>query len=177
MRVAFTIYRVVAGTEVSSCHIKRVTPPMPRGSWRFLVCVLIVGALVGISLLTLAAASGPTAARDLTPPAPDWTQLSDQQRTILDPLKAEWNQLPDYQRQRLLSAARAYPLLGSSQQQRFSGRLQQWSHLSLEERNLARKRYQEWSALTPSERSEIEHRWFQWAAANHALTPTKEPER
>ena len=159
-------------------HIKRVTPPcspMPRGTWRCLVCASILGAVIGISLLTLAAASGPTFARDLTPPAPYWSQLSDQQRTILDPLKAEWNQLPDYQRRRLLSATKAYPHLDSSQQQRFSGRLQQWSHLSLEERNLARKRYQEWSALAPRQRTEIEHRWFQWAAANHALTPTEEP--
>lgn len=162
------------GQLIGRYGIARATPSrsaMLRRIWRFLAhCPYSGGGqiLIGVLFTTVAMASTPALARELSPQAPGWNELSGEQRTILAPVEAEWNRLPDYQRQRLLGAAKSYPRLDSAQQRRFAARLQQWSRLTLEERNLARKRFQEWHALPPSQRLEIEHQWHQWAAANGA---------
>jgi hypothetical protein len=118
--------------------------------------------LIAVALLGLATSAALAADPDkLKTPQVPWTNLSPEERRILDPVAPEWPRLPGYQQQRLKGAAKKYPEMQPIQKERFESRLRDWATMSPDERKAARETYQGLRKLPPEKQHELRERWLQ----------------
>ncbi len=115
---------------------------------------------------------------DLSPTDPaanvSWAQLTDQQRSVLTPLKGEWDALRPWQREKMLDIAKEYPRMDAQKQQRIQRQLVKWSRMTPYERENARKRYQKFQSLSPEKKEELRKKWKahkEKAAASEGYDP------
>jgi hypothetical protein len=115
---------------------------------------------------------------DLAPEDPaakvTWAQLTEQQRTVLAPLKTEWNALRPWQREKMLDIAHEYPKMDPQKQQRVQKQLVKWSRMTPYERENARKRYQQFLNLSPEKKEALRKQWKEHqrkAAASEGYDP------
>lgn len=73
---------------------------------------------------------------------PLWSELTDGQRSVLQPFAAGWNALPQSEKQAWLDVARGFPRMKPETQVRVSRRIAEWAALSAEQRRVARANYQ-----------------------------------
>lgn len=91
--------------------------------------------------------------------APDWEQLSAEQRESLRSLQAErWNALPDVKRERLLKGAQRWRQMNPEQRQRAQRRMQRWRNMSTEERGAVRRNRERFRAMNPEQRERVRQR-------------------
>ncbi|NNM82448.1 MAG: DUF3106 domain-containing protein [Burkholderiales bacterium] len=113
------------------------------------LAALILG--LSISFASLAAPPGR---------APQWDELSPQQRAVLAPVASQWNNFPEFQKRRLLGVAKRFPQLTPIQQKRVQSRLREWSRLTPEERSQARKNFRSLKKLPPDQRKAVKQKWL-----------------
>lgn len=100
---------------------------------------------------------------DLAPTDPSanvkWSELTEQQRSVLSPLGLQWDGLRPWQREKMLDIAREYPKMDAQKKQRIQQRLVQWSRMTPYERENARKRYQQFQSLNPEKKEALRKQW------------------
>src|SRR5687768_3233184 len=108
-----------------------------------------VFALFAALLFTAAAAQQPA-----TPPI-EWAQLTDEQRALLDNMKAEWQSIPAERRAQLVEGARRWGSMSEEQRAEVRQRFALWQTLSKERREELRQRYEQFRALSREEQVRI----------------------
>lgn len=91
-----------------------------------------------------------------------WTQLTDEQRQVLNPLAAEWDTLRPWQREKMLDIARDYPKMDVNKQALVKKRLSNWSRMTPYERENARKKHQQFQTLSSEKKSELRKKWQEY---------------
>lgn len=115
-------------------------------------------ALIVIAVL----ASGLVWAEESASNEPTWAHLSDQQRTVLQPLSTEWDTLRPWQREKMLDIARDYPKMNAQRQALIQKRLSDWSRMTPFERENARKKYQQYKTLSAEKKQELRNKWLEY---------------
>lgn len=91
-----------------------------------------------------------------------WTQLTAEQRQVLNPLASEWDTLRPWQREKMLDIARDYPKMNSKKQALVQKRLSNWSRMTPYERENARKRHQQFQSLPEEKKNELRKKWQEY---------------
>jgi len=91
-----------------------------------------------------------------------WSELSDAQRKVLNPLASEWDTLRPWQREKMLDIAKDYPKMNADKQALVKERLTNWSRMTPYERENARKRHQQFNALSADKKSELRKKWLEY---------------
>ena len=91
-----------------------------------------------------------------------WAQLSEQQRSVLNPLASEWDTLRPWQREKMLDIARDYPKMNSAKQALVQKRLSNWSRMTPYERENARKKHQQFQSLSADKKAELRKKWLEY---------------
>lgn len=118
----------------------------------------------GISLLlAVCLLSFPAHATLLLPLSePDWMELTEKQREILQPLANEWDQMENFRRKKWLGIAQRYPKLSANEQQRIQRRMRDWANLSAADRNQIRERFKTLQKAPPEERAALKQKWQEY---------------
>lgn len=119
-----------------------------RAIKRFCCLIAVTVSLASVQLVY--ASDGP----NLT-----WSQLTEQQQTVLKPLAKEWDSLRRWQRAKMLDIAKDFTKMSASQQALVQQRLTQWSRMTPYEREQARKYHQQFEALSAEEQAAIKKQW------------------
>jgi hypothetical protein len=117
-----------------------------------------------IAAALLAALAGLAGAKDperLKTPQIPWTNLSPDERRVLQPVAKEWPSMPGYQQQRLQGAARKYPSMQPIQKERFDTRIRDWAAMTPDQRKAARETFQGLRKLPPEKQHELRERWLE----------------
>jgi hypothetical protein len=91
-----------------------------------------------------------------------WTQLTDEQRKVLNPLASEWDTLRPWQREKMLDIAKDYPKMDAAKQTLVQKRLANWSKMTPYERENARKSHQQFQSLSPEKKNELRKKWMEY---------------
>lgn len=91
-----------------------------------------------------------------------WSQLSDAQKKVLQPLASEWDTLRPWQKEKMLDIAKDYPKMGGDKQVLVQKRLSNWSRMTPYERENARKKHQQFNALSPEKKTELGKKWHEY---------------
>ncbi|NBD22025.1 DUF3106 domain-containing protein [Aquabacterium fontiphilum] len=129
----------------------------------------LAGPLLSATLISLtagltlppASAWGSPGRVDMAEDSPSWTQLSAEQRRVLQPLAAQWDSMDETSRGKWATVALQYKRLSAAEQRRVDERLAQWVRLAPKERGEARLRFQQTREWTPEER---QRRWNAYQA-------------
>jgi hypothetical protein len=84
---------------------------------------------------------------------PLWTELTAQQRQILNPLSATWDSMGDGQKRKWIALVQNYPALPAAEQANLQSRMAQWAGLKPRDRELARLNFSETKKLSPPDRA------------------------
>ncbi len=107
----------------------------------------------------IAATEPPTAVVIGTPPQPNWSQLSPQQKTILAPLAKDWEAMGNIRRRKWLGIADRYPAMNADAQQRIQERMREWADLTPTERTKVRDSYKDFTQLPPEQKQAVKQKW------------------
>jgi|GEM_PF-234338 len=91
-----------------------------------------------------------------------WSQLTAEQRQVLNPLASEWDTLRPWQREKMLDIARDYPKMSLNKQELVKKRLSNWSRMTPYERENARKRHQQFQSLPADKKNELRKKWQEY---------------
>jgi hypothetical protein len=98
-------------------------------------------AVILASFIALTAwADVPSPSSIATPPQPQWTELSVEQRTILAPLSDDWDAMEYSRQKKWLGITRRFATMTPEEQRRIQGQMQEWGKLTPEQRRLAREK-------------------------------------
>jgi hypothetical protein len=97
-----------------------------------------------------------------------WSELSEQQQTVLMPLSKEWDTLRPWQRAKMLDIAKDYPKMGAKKQARVQKRLSNWSRMTPYEREQARKYHQQFKALPDERKAALRKKWKEYRQLSEA---------
>ena len=92
--------------------------------------------------------------------APNWAQLSAQQKEVLKPLAGEWDSLDALRRKKWIVVADRYPKMKPEEKKRLQARMVDWARLSPEQRRVARENYKSAKAV-PAEQKKAEWQQYQ----------------
>ncbi len=93
---------------------------------------------------------------------PSWSELTQQQQQILNPLAGEWDALDATRRAKWLSIAKRYPKMTPTGQKRVQNRMAAWVKLTPEERRKAREQYRKIGQLPPEKRDTVSEQWKEY---------------
>lgn len=96
---------------------------------------------------------------------PEWKDLSDTQRQILQPLHLQWPAMGALTKRRWLLLAERYPQMSDKEQTKLHERMQSWASLSAQQRNQARLNFSNVKRLTPAE---LAAKWAEYQALSQA---------
>lgn len=106
-----------------------------------------------------------------------WSQLSNDQQSVLAPLQSQWMQLAPRRQQRLAERSQAWAQLPPERRQMIGERLQRWAQMSPQQRQAAargahkfrnlpdadrqrlRETYQRFQTLPPEQRRALQQQW------------------
>lgn len=91
-----------------------------------------------------------------------WSQLSESQKKVLQPLASEWDTLRPWQKEKMLDIAKDYPKMPSDKQSLVQKRLTNWSRMTPYERENARKKHQQFNALPAEKKAELRQKWSEY---------------
>ena len=84
-------------------------------------------AVILASFIALTAwADVPSPSSIATPPQPQWTELSVEQRTILAPLSDDWDAMEYSRQKKWLGITRRFATMTPEEQRRIQGQMQEW---------------------------------------------------
>ena len=95
-------------------------------------------------------AFGAAAAQPLA--GPSWSELSADEREILQPFASQWNGWTAEDKRRWIALADRLPRMETTRQQRARQRISEWAELTPEQRRIARMNYRLARQLSPDER-------------------------
>lgn len=130
------------------------------------------------------ATSKPAAAKP-EPKAPNWQQLTPQQKQLFAELAMQWDKQPDRLRNNLIKVANKYPKMKPDEQARVRRRITHWASLTPEQRQAARERYKQIKKQPPEKQKEVKKKWEKFQAqqpsavappATSDATPVASPE-
>lgn len=104
---------------------------------------------------------GPSAI--VTPPQPQWTELTTEQKTILAPLSDDWDAMEYYRQKKWLVLTRRFATMTPEEQRRIQGQMQDWGKLTPEERNLARENFKTTNKLPIEKKQEFRQKWEEYS--------------
>ena len=135
-----------------------------------LLVVLAVVTWAGASIAQPIASSSPVSiapAPVLVAPVsgPQWSELTQAQRAILQPLASEWERLDPARKRKWIVVAQTYPQKTPIEQEKLQARMAEWASLSPRERAVARLNYAATKKLP-----EASNRSAEWDAYQ-ALSP------
>lgn len=113
---------------------------------------------------------GPSAI--VTPPQPQWTELTTEQKTILAPLSDDWDAMEYYRQKKWLVLTRRFATMTPEEQRRIQVQMQDWGKLTPEERNLARENFKTTNKLPIEKKQELRQKWEEYSSL-----PEEEKER
>lgn len=86
--------------------------------------------------------------------APNWSELTDNDKAILAPLESDWESLSTDMKQKWVQVAKKYDKLPATEQERLRSRMAEWSKLSPNERRIARENYLKNMKVAPEKKAE-----------------------
>jgi len=119
----------------------------------------IAGLIACLALSGPLQASPPTTAILGTPPQPNWSLLSTQQKIILAPLAGEWDQMENIRRKKWLGIADRFSTMSPEEKARIQQRMHEWAALTPDKRAKIRDSYKEFSQLPPEKRLAVKQKW------------------
>jgi Protein of unknown function (DUF3106) len=124
----------------------------------------LVSSIVLASSLALAQGTPPASASNKSVGLqslvePLWTDLSVQQRVILEPFGAQWNTWSAQEKRVWVSLANKFPQYTPAQQSKAKQRIKDWAALSSEQRRLARSNYRMATQLPKGELADQKSRY------------------
>ncbi len=87
-----------------------------------------------------------------TPSAPNWNQLTPDQRQALSPLSRSWDQLNEPHRRKWIALAANFSRLPPAEQAKMHSRMAEWASLSPQQRSQARPNFGEAQQLSADEK-------------------------
>lgn len=107
-----------------------------------------------------------------TPPQPQWTELTVEQRTILAPLSDDWDAMEYNRQKKWLGITRRFPTMLPEEQRRIQAQMQEWGKLTPEQRRLARENFMTANKLPAEKKQELKQKWEEYSSL-----PEEEKER
>lgn len=114
----------------------------------------------------------PSPSAIVTPPQPQWTELTVEQRVILAPLADGWDALEYNRQKKWLGITRVFPTLTPEEQRRMQVQMQEWAKLTPEQRRQAREQFLTTNKLPPEKKQELKQKWEEYSSL-----PEEEKER
>lgn len=96
-----------------------------------------------------------------------WSELPENNKTILAPLESDWESLSTDMKQKWVQVAKKYEKLPATEQERLRSRMSEWSKLSPNERRIARENYLTNMKVAPEKKAEA------WQAYQQLSTEEK----
>lgn len=116
------------------------------------------------SLLSPAWADPPTTTVIGTPPQPNWSQLTTEQKVVLAPLAVEWDQIEYVRRKKWLLITERFAKMNPDEQQRVQDRMREWTLMTPEQRRKVRDSYKEFAQLPPEQRQAVKEKWAAYSS-------------
>lgn len=113
------------------------------------------------------AAPPPTTVELLTPPQPQWSQLTSSQKDVLHPLASSWDSMDNLRRRKWIGIAARFQTLPILEQKRVQERMQEWAALSPSERAKARDTYRDLRQLPIDQRQTVKQKWEAYSNLPH----------
>ena len=82
-----------------------------------------------------------------------WNELTESQRSILNPLAEMWDSLEETRKKKWLAVAQSYPTRTPAEQKNIQSRMAEWAALPRAERESARLNFTETKKLPPTQRT------------------------
>lgn len=138
-------------------------------AWRLagplVAAAAVTGAMAQSPAQPSAAVVASSALRAVSAPsAPNWNQLTPEQRQALSPLSRTWDQLTEPHRRKWIALAANFSRLPPAEQAKMHSRMAEWASLSARQRSQARLNFGEAQQLSADEKR------AKWEAYQ-ALTP------
>lgn len=122
---------------------------------------------VAITLASLIASTAwaemPSPSAIVTPPQPQWTELTVAQRVILAPLADQWDALEYNRQKKWLGITRLFPTLTPEEQRRIQVQMQEWAKLTPEQRRQAREQFMTTNKLPVEKKQELKQKWEEYS--------------
>lgn len=103
------------------------------------------------------AQSAPTPKKSLA-----WSELTQEQKTILAPLSNDWEALDAPRKKKWIGIAKRYPSMSEAEQEKVRRRMQDWAKLSPEQRRTAREGFKNISKLPPEKKQSLRDKWEEY---------------
>ncbi len=117
-----------------------------------------------------------------------WSELTQDQRTILAPLSNDWDSLDSPRKKKWIGIAKRYPTMTVAEQEKVQRRMQDWAKLSPDQRRTARQGFKNLSKLPPEKKQTLRDKWEEYQqlpeeereklrSAQKAKKPSSKPSR
>ncbi len=103
---------------------------------------------------------------------PLWSELSAQQRQVLEPFASQWNAWPSAEKRSWVTLANRVPKMKPDDEARTQQRIKEWAALTPEQRRVARQNYRLARQLPPDERKAQWERYTQLTPEQRAVLRT-----
>jgi len=114
-----------------------------------------------VALTAWAEVSGPSVIA--TPPQPQWSELTIEQKTILAPLSDDWDAMEYHRQKKWLGITRRFPNMTPEEQRRVQTQMQDWGKLAPEARRLARENFAAANKLPLEKKQELKQKWEEYS--------------
>ncbi len=114
-----------------------------------------------IALTAWADVPGPAAM--VTPPQPQWTELTVEQKVILAPLSDNWDAMEYNRQKKWLGITRRFATMTPEEQRRIQSQMQEWAKLTPEQRRLARESFMTANKLPIEKKQELRQKWEEYS--------------
>ena len=99
-----------------------------------------------------------------TPPQPNWSELTVQQKIVLAPLSDDWDSLEYFRQKKWLGIAVRFTEMTPEEQRRIQGQMQAWGKLTPEQRQLARENFKTANQLPAEKKQELKQKWEEYSS-------------
>lgn len=125
---------------------------------------LLLGVILSSFIAFTAWADVPGPSAIVTPPQPQWSELTVEQKAILAPLSYDWDGM-DYARQKKwLGITRRFHSMTADEQRRVQVQMQDWGKLTPEQRRLARENFITANRLPVEKKQELRLKWQEYSS-------------
>ncbi|MBL8396907.1 MAG: DUF3106 domain-containing protein [Candidatus Accumulibacter sp.] len=108
----------------------------------------------------------------ITPPQPQWSELTIEQRVVLAPLSGDWDAMEAHRQKKWLGITRRFTTLTPEEQRRIQSQMQEWGKLTPEQRRLARENFKTANKLPIEKKEVLRQKWEEYSSL-----PPEEKER
>ncbi len=124
--------------------------------------------VIGLALSKPSWATTPSPALVATPPQPQWSELTVQQKIILAPLCVDWDSLEYFRQKKWLGIAERFYKMAPQKQRRIQMQMQEWGKLTPEQREIARQNFKAANRLPPEKKEILKQKWEEYSSLPEA---------